>query len=197
MTVRQKLLKSFYPALMKMGKSLGLKSKVVTNEAEHKPITSFYDLKGTVNNGVQINFNRFKGQKVLIVNTASDCGYTAQYDELQKLNELYKANLTILGFPSNNFKNQEAGSDEQIAIFCYATFAIKFRLMKKSRVIKGHHQNEVYQWLTHKNKNGWNEKQPEWNFSKYLVNEEGVLTHYFGPGVSPLSNDVRKYLDKN
>src|SRR3954447_9266300 len=122
MTVRQKLLKSLYPALMKMGKSLGLKSKVVTNEADHKPITSFYDLKGTVNNGVQINFNRFKGQKVLIVNTASDCGYTAQYDELQKLNELYKDNLTILGFPSSDFKNQEARSDEQIAIFCYATY---------------------------------------------------------------------------
>jgi glutathione peroxidase len=182
---------------MKLGKSLGVKSKVITNEVDHKPIVSFYNLKGIVNNGLQINFQRFKGKKVLIVNTASDCGYTNQYNELQKLNELYKHNLTILGFPSNDFKEQEKGSDQEIAIFCYATFGIQFRLMKKSRVIKGDAQNEVYQWLTDRNKNGWNERQPEWNFSKYLVDENGALTHYFGPGVSPLSDDVKKNLDKN
>ena len=137
MTSRQKVLKRLYPVLMKAGKWLGVKSGIISNDANHKPFTSFYNLKGTVNNGVQINFARFKHKKILIVNTASDCGYTSQYSELQKLNEIYKDRLTILGFPSNDFKEQEKGSNEEIAVFCYSTFGIKFRLMKKSRVIKG------------------------------------------------------------
>ncbi len=194
MTLRQTLLKIIYPLLMKAGKWFGVKAKVVTTEDEIKPTMPFYDLKATANNGIQINFANFKGKKVLIVNTASDCGYTTQFYELEKLNELYKGRLAIIGFPANDFKEQEKGSDEEIAAFCYATFAIQFLLMKKSRVVKGDRQNEVYQWLTDKNKNGWNDKEPEWNFSKYLVNEEGILTHYFGPAVSPLSDNVRKNL---
>jgi len=194
MTLRQTLLKSIYPLLMKAGKWFGVKAKVETIGKDVKPISSFYDLKSTANNGIQISFSEFKGKKVLIVNTASDCGYTAQFYELEKLNELYKGRLVIVGFPANDFKEQEKGSDTEIAAFCYATFGIQFCLMKKSKVVKGEQQNEVYRWLTDKNKNGWNEKEPGWNFSKYLVNEYGSLTHYFGPAISPLDDIVRNNL---
>ncbi len=195
MTLRQKVLKTMYPALMKAGKWFGLKAKVETIKDNVKPVIPFYDLKATANNGRQINFSDFKGKKVLIVNTASDCGYTAQFYELEKLNELYKERLVIIGFPANDFKDQEKGSDEEIAAFCYSTFGIQFPLVKKSKVLKGEQQNEVFQWLTDKNKNGWNDKEPEWNFEKYLVNEQGMLTHYFGPSISPLSEEVRKNLE--
>lgn len=195
MTLRQEVLKALYPALMKVGKWFGSKAKVETIKDNGKPIIPFYDLKATANNGTQVNFEDFKGKKVLIVNTASDCGYTAQFYELEKLNDLYKERLAIIGFPSNNFKEQEPGTDSEIAAFCHTTFGIEFPLMKKSKVLKGDQQNEVYQWLTDKNKNGWNEVEPEWNFSKFLVNEQGLLTHYFGPSVSPLSQEVRKNLE--
>jgi glutathione peroxidase len=194
MTLRQTVLKLIYPLLMKAGKWFGLKSKVETTKDDVKPIIPFYNLKASANNGKQINFSDFKGKKVLIVNTASDCGYTGQFSELEKLHDLYKEQIAIIGFPANDFKEQEKGSDEEIAAFCYATFGIQFPLILKSSVLKGEQQNVVYQWLTDKNKNGWNETEPEWNFSKYLVNEEGALTHYFGPAISPLSDVVRKNL---
>lgn len=195
MTLRQRILKIVYPLLMKAGEWFGVKANVETIKDDIKPIISFYDLKSVANNGAQINFADFKGKKVLIVNTASDCGYTAQFYELEKLHELYKERLVIIGFPSNDFKEQEKGSDEEIAAFCYATFGIKFLLIKKSNVLKSDKQNGVYQWLTDKTKNGWNDKQPEWNFSEYLVNEQGMLTHYFGPAISPMSDEVRKHLE--
>src|SRR5215210_4069570 len=122
MTLRQKMLKAIYPLLMKSGEWLRVRAKIETTSDIIRPIIPFYDLKSTANNGTEINFADFKGKKVLIVNTASDCGYTAQFYELEKLNELYKGGLTIIGFPANDFKNQEKGSDEEIAAFCYATF---------------------------------------------------------------------------
>ncbi|HXL59000.1 MAG TPA: glutathione peroxidase, partial [Chitinophagaceae bacterium] len=132
----------------------------------------------------------FKGKKVLLVNTASDCGYTGQYEELEKLYQQYKQRLIVIGFPANDFKEQEKGSDEEIAQFCTINYRITFPLMKKSIVIKSPGQNEVFQWLTDKNKNGWNDQQPVWNFSKYLVNEEGILSWYFDPSISPMSNSA-------
>lgn len=186
MTIRQKLLKAVYPLFMRMqGKS----GKVLENE--HKaPAISFHSLKGTLGNGTAYDFSQLKGKKALLVNTASNCGYTGQYDELQKLYEQYGSKLVILGFPANDFKEQEKGDDEAIAQFCKVNFGVTFPLMKKSSVVKSPTQNEVYQWLTDAAKNGWNNKAPSWNFSKYLVNEEGILTHYFDPSVSPLSDQV-------
>ncbi|WP_315818648.1 glutathione peroxidase [Paraflavitalea speifideaquila] len=124
------------------------------------------------------------------MNTASDCGYTNQYEDLQKLYETYKDKLVIIGFPANDFHEQEKGNDEEIAQFCKVNFGVSFPLAKKSVVIKSPEQNPVFGWLTHKALNGWNEQEPSWNFSKYLVNERGVLTHYFDPSVSPTSNVV-------
>jgi glutathione peroxidase len=95
--------------------------------------------------------------------------------------------LEILAFPSNDFKEQEKQSDSEIASFCVTNFGVDFPLAQKSVVVPGPTQNEVYRWLTGKNKNGWNDTPPEWNFSKYLIDKSGTLTHYFGPGVNPLS----------
>ena len=126
----------------------------------------------------------------MLVNTASNCGYTDQYEALQKLYEEHKGNLVIIGFPANDFKEQEKGSDEEIAQFCRMNFGVSFPLMKKSVVIKKTEQNEIFKWLSDSVMNGWNNKPPSWNFCKYIVNEEGVLTNYFGASISPLSKDV-------
>ena len=109
---------------------------------------------------------------------------------MQKLADDQKDKLLVIGFPANDFKEQEKGTDEEIAQFCKMNFGVSFPLAKKSVVIRSAQQNPVYQWLTDSTRNGWNKKPPTWNFTKYLVNEEGKLTHYFGPSVSPLSKDV-------
>ena len=137
-----------------------------------------------------MNFEKFRGKKVLLVNTASDCGYTGQYDELEKLYKQFQNKLVILGFPANDFKEQEKGTDEEIAQFCKINYGVTFPLIKKSSVIRGTEQNEVFQWLSDKSKNGWNDQQPTWNFAKYLVNENGVLTNYFAPSLSPLDETI-------
>jgi glutathione peroxidase len=131
-----------------------------------------------------------------LVNTASNCGYTNQYEELQQLYEQYNNRLVILGFPSNDFKEQEKGNDDEIARFCKINYGVTFPLMKKSVVIKGAGQNPVFQWLSDAAQNGWNTKTPSWNFSKYLVNESGMLTHYFDPAISPLSKEVLAAINK-
>lgn len=189
MTLRQKVLKAVYPALMWYTKLRGKNVTELKNEHKQPPV-SFYTLKGTLNNGTAFDFSSLKGKKTMLVNTASDCGYTDQYDALQKLSEEYKDKLLVIGFPANDFKQQEKGTDEEIALFCKANFGVSFPLMKKSIVIKNANQNEVFKWLSDSTLNGWNNKPPSWNFAKYIVNEEGVLTNYFGSSISPLSKDV-------
>lgn len=189
MTLRQKVLKAIYPAWMWYAKLRGKNVTQLSNEKKQPPV-SFYSLKGTLNNGILLDFASLKGKKIMLVNTASDCGYTDQYEALQKLYEDHKDRVVIIGFPANDFKEQEKGTDEEIAQFCKLNFGVTFPLMKKSRVIKGPGQNEIFQWLTDSSKNGWNSKSPSWNFCKYVVNEQGVLTNYFGASISPLSNDV-------
>lgn len=183
-----------YPILMLLGKIKRKNESILFNKENKKPPMSFYDLRSTLNNGDTFLFDQLKNKKVLIVNTASNCGYTNQYDELQKLNELYADKLTILGFPSNDFNEQEKGDDNEIAQFCKVNFGITFPLMKKSIVVKKEKENDIYKWLTDKNSNGWNGQAPTWNFSKYLVSEDGFLTHYFEPGISPLSDEVQNII---
>jgi glutathione peroxidase len=102
---------------------------------------------------------------------------------------VYGDQVAVIGFPANDFKNQEQGTDEEIAGFCRTNFGVTFPLARKSKVI-GPEQNEVFRWLSDKTKNGWNDKPPSWNFSKYLVNEDGMLLNYFDPGISPMSTDI-------
>jgi len=190
MTWRQSFLKTVYPLVMLRSKLFQHEKSIQLNKQNIQPINSFYDLKAVANNGTPVDFAQFKGKKVLIVNTASDCGFTAQYDELEKLHQQYKDKLVILGFPANDFKEQEKQDDAAIAEFCKINFGVTFQLMQKSHVVKGAEQNPVFQWLTHKEKNGWCDQQPVWNFSKYLINEQGVLTHFFAQTVSPLGKEV-------
>jgi glutathione peroxidase len=196
MTVRQKLLKAIYPLFTGYKKLFNKDSRVLSNDKNIRPVESFYDLSVTLNSGRQLQFGELKGKKVLLVNTASDCGFTAQYDALEKLYEQDNDKLTIIGFPANDFKKQEKGTDEEIARFCKQNFNVTFLLATKNSVIKGPRQQEVFQWLTDESKNGWNSKQPSWNFSKYLVNEQGVLVNYFDPAISPLGEEVKTAIDK-
>lgn len=195
MTYRQKVLKAVYPAWMWWSRLTSNNKTELSNNKVQPPV-SFYSLKGILNNGNELDFSTLKGKKVLVVNTASDCGYTDQYDDLQKLYKKYNNSLVIIGFPANDFKEQEKGTDEEIAQFCKLNFGVTFPLMKKSVVIKNDQQNEVFKWLTDSSKNGWNSKQPSWNFCKYLVNENGILTNYFGSSISPLSKDVIKTIQE-
>ena len=188
MTYRQKLLKAVYPALMWFTQLTGKNTKELAGNKT--PPVSFYTLNGQLNNGDTLDFAALKGKKVMLVNTASDCGYTNQYTDLQKLSEEYKDKLIVIGFPANDFKEQEKGNDSEIAEFCKINYGVTFPLMQKSSVIKSAKQNSVFQWLTDSAMNGWNKKPPSWNFSKYIINEEGKLTNYFGPSVSPMSSDV-------
>ncbi len=195
MTNRQKVLKAIYPALMWWTKLTGVNAKSMANEHAAPPV-SFYSLKTTSNTDKEYDFGQLKGKKVLIVNTASNCGYTDQYEQLQQLYEKFKDKLIILGFPANDFKEQEKGTDEEIAQFCKVNFGVTFPLMKKSSVIKTPAQNNIFHWLSDSSNNGWNQKEPSWNFSKYIINEQGVLTNYFDPSISPLSEEVINAINK-
>lgn len=155
------------------------------NEGGTKGTQSLYGLKHEMGNGDMVDFAQYKGKKIVIVNTASNCGYTQQYQSLQKLYSLHKDKLVVLGFPSNDFKNQEQGSDQDIHQFCELNFGVSFPLMKKSMVLKGLNQNPVFHWLSDPALNGWNDRAPIWNFTKYLINEEGQLMHVFGPSIDP------------
>ncbi|GAB3823951.1 glutathione peroxidase [Hymenobacter jeollabukensis] len=192
-TFRQKLLKLLYPLIMRLSKSSS-RGKVLENKQRAAAPASFYDLAGTLNSGQPLPFRDLKGKQVLLVNTASNCGFTGQYEELQQLQEQYGEQLVVLGFPANDFAEQEKADDHAISQFCQVNFGVSFPLMKKSVVVKQPQQNAVYQWLSDARRNGWNEQAPDWNFAKYLVGPDGRLTHYFGPAVSPLSPEVTSQL---
>jgi len=193
MTTRQWLLKLIYPAWIWWLNKTSKNAKILSHVPVNPPV-SFYSLKGIMNNGKEFGLEHLKGKKIMLVNTASDCGYTGQYDDLQKLSEKYKDKLEVIGFPANDFKEQEKGTDEEIAAFCKLNFGVSFPLMKKSSVKKGPEQNPIFQWLSDPEKNGWSKQQPSWNFCKYLVDEEGRLTHYFASTIEPLSTHITSVL---
>ena len=153
------------------------------------PLTSFYNLEATSIKEEGIKMDQFKGKKILIVNVASKCGLTPQYKELEDLYQKYSNNLIVLGFPSNDFLRQEPGSNEEIASFCSKNYSVTFPLFEKVRV-KGSKKHAVYQWLTDPKKNGWNKKGPSWNFTKYLIDENGKLIKRFSPRTLPLSHEI-------
>ena len=192
MTPRQKILKAFYPVFTGLNKIFGVNRAVLANDKKQGPLTSIYDIEVVMIDGTKKKMAEFKGRKLLIVNTASDCGYTGQFDGLQELYAKEKDHLTIIGFPANDFKEQEKGSDQEIESFCKRNYGVTFPLATKGSVIKGPGQQAVFRWLTSRADNGWNGKQPTWNFSKYLISEDGVLLNYFGPSVEPFSEEIQK-----
>jgi glutathione peroxidase len=149
----------------------------------------FYMFKIRSLDGDTIDFNKYKGKKVLVVNTASKCGFTPQYEELQKLNEQYGDKVTVLGFPCNQFGGQEPGNSSDIKSFCKKNYGVSFQMFEKIDV-KGANQHPLYKWLSDKSQNGWNDKTPSWNFCKYLINEKGELIKFYGSAVSPTSSKI-------
>lgn len=142
------------------------------------PMTNLYDFKLNSLEGKQIDFTHYKGKSLLIVNTASECGYTPQYADLQELHEKFGDKVTILGFPANNFGGQEPGTNAQIVTFCKKNYGVTFQMFEKISV-KGNDQHPLYQYL--KEKTG---KEPTWNFCKYLLKPDGTVK-FFASGVNP------------
>ena len=153
------------------------------------PVTSFYNLEANSIFGEATKMELYKGKKILVVNVASKCGLTPQYAQLEKLYQQHSDKLIILGFPSNDFLRQEPGNNEQIATFCSREYAVTFPLFEKTKV-KGSKKHSVYDWLSDPKQNGWNKKGPSWNFTKYLIDENGKLIKRFSPKTSPLSSDI-------
>ena len=157
-----------------------------------KPVQTqtIYQFKVTDLYGKEFDFSTLKGKKLLIVNTASECGLTPQYKDLEAIYRKYNdKNFVIIGFPTNNFGSQEPGSNEQIAKFCQMNYGVTFPMMSKISV-KGKDIHEVYQFLTQKDKNGLQDSQVEWNFQKYLINEEGELIKVLSPRVLPTDAEI-------
>lgn len=186
MTFRQKMLRSIYPLLTRVTKKAGSNGTRATPSVPVDPPVSLYDRPLTMIEGDTFRMERFKGRKLLIVNTASDCGYTGQYASLQALQDRYPDQLTVIGFPANDFKQQEKGSDADIAAFCKRNYGVSFPLSTKVSVVRGKHQDPIFHWLSDPAQNGWNNRQPVWNFTKYLIDEQGRLSAYFGPAIDPL-----------
>lgn len=145
---------------------------------------SFHSFKLTGLDGQEISFNQFKGKKVLIVNVASECGFTPQYEDLQKLHEQFGDKLVVLGFPANNFGSQEPGSNADIQSFCKSNYGVTFQMFEKISVL-GKNRHALYQWLEEESG-----KAPNWNFCKYLIDEKGKVLGFFPSAINPLEEVI-------
>jgi len=155
---------------------------------------SFYDFKVEAIDGTEFNLADLKGKKVLVVNTASKCGFTPQYEGLEELYEQYGGDdFVIIGFPANNFLQQEPGSNEEIAEFCEKNYGVSFPMMAKISV-KGDDMNELYHWLTEKRQNGVMDSEVTWNFQKYLIDENGKLVATYPPKTKPDDENIISWI---
>lgn len=160
--------------------------------ANINPMTQFSSIhafKVTALDGGTIDFSAFKGKKILVVNTASECGYTPQYKDLQALYEAYGNKLVIVGFPANNFGAQEPGSNDEIKTFCTKNYGVSFPMAAKISV-KGSDMAPIYQWLTQKAQNGVMDAEVSWNFNKFLLDESGHLIQHFESSVKPMGEEI-------
>ena len=157
--------------------------------------TSFYDLKAKTIDGKDFSFAELKGKKVLVVNTASKCGFTPQYEDLEKLYEKYKdKNFVIIGFPANNFMHQEPGSNTEIKEFCSKNYGVSFQMMEKISV-KGDDMNAVYHWLTEKTLNTKMDSSVKWNFQKYMIDEKGNLVDVAFSNEKPMCDKIVNWIE--
>ncbi len=157
---------------------------------------SFYDFKVKDIDGKDFDLSSLKGKKVLVVNTASKCGLTPQYTQLQSIFETYGGDkFTIIGFPANNFASQEPGSNKEISEFCLKNYGVTFKMMSKISV-KGDDMAPLYQWLTSKSKNGVMDSDVKWNFQKYLIDENGHLVDVIDPKVKPDDEKIVSWIKK-
>jgi glutathione peroxidase len=155
---------------------------------------SFYDFEIYDIDSNKVDLHQFKGKKILVVNTASKCGFTPQYTDLEKLYKTYKdSNFVIIGFPANNFLKQEPGTNKEIKEFCSLNFGVSFPMMAKISV-KGDDIHSLYIWLTSKDKNGLEDSKVKWNFQKYMINEDGTLHGYVNPNIEPFSDEIVNWI---
>jgi glutathione peroxidase len=155
--------------------------------------SGFYDFKVKTLEGGDFDFSSLRGKKVMIVNTASKCGFTPQYKDLEEVYEKYQGDLVIIGFPANNFMRQEPGSATDIRKFCTENYGVTFPMMEKISV-KGNDMHPLYKWLTSKDKNGVIDSEVKWNFQKYLIDEKGILVSVIPPKESPKSDQIIKWI---
>ena len=157
---------------------------------------TIYQFKVEDINGETFDLSSLKGKKVMIVNTASKCGFTPQYAELQRIYEQYKHDdFVIIGFPSNDFGNQEPGSNEEISEFCQKNYGVDFPMMAKITV-KGEEKHPLYHFLTEKSKNGFKDSEVKWNFQKYLIDRDGKLVAVKDSNVVPGDNSILSWIQK-
>ncbi|CAM3627944.1 glutathione peroxidase [Flavobacterium gelidilacus] len=172
--------------------------KVATVAANNPTIMTkenIYQFKVTDLYGAEFDFSTLKGKKIMVVNTASECGLTPQYKDLEAIYEKYKdKNFVIVGFPANNFGSQEPGTDKEIAAFCEQNYGVSFPMMSKISV-KGSDMHKLYQFLTQKSKNGLEDSEVQWNFQKYLINENGELEKVIAPRTLPTDASVIKWIE--
>ena len=155
---------------------------------------NFHQFEVKTLDGKTFDMSTLEGKKVLVVNTASKCGLTPQYEKLQAIYEKYgNEDFVIIGFPANNFKNQEPGSAEEIREFCSTNYGVTFPMMEKISV-KGEDKHEVYQWLTQKSKNGVEDSEVQWNFQKYLINPDGSLHKVIPPKTEPDDPEIIEWI---
>lgn len=169
---------------------IGSAENAAVTQTTPKTMKTFHDFTVQSIAGEAVNLSQFKGKRVLVVNTASECGLTPQYKQLQELFDTYGGDkFVIVGFPANNFGAQEPGSNEEIASFCSKNYGVTFPMMAKISV-KGKDQHPLYQWLTQKELNGVEDSEVQWNFQKYLINEAGQLLAVVSPRTSPLDDEI-------
>ena len=156
---------------------------------------SFYEYSSVTIDGKEFKMSNLKGKKVIIVNVASKCGYTPQYEGLQTLWTNHKKDLVVIGVPTNNFK-QEPGSNNEIKDFCETNFGINFPMTEKIEVI-GEKSHPVYKWLSSSNLNGWNDKSPKWNFYKYLVYQNGNLSKVLASSINPRDPIITDFIESD
>ncbi|MFV0536135.1 MAG: glutathione peroxidase [Dysgonomonas sp.] len=156
---------------------------------------NLYSFKVKDIDGKEFDLSSLKGKKVLVVNVASKCGLTPQYEKLQELYEKYKdSNFVVIGFPANNFKGQEPGTDEEIKTFCTLTYNVSFPMMSKIDVV-GDNKAPLYAWLTEKSQNGKLDAEVQWNFQKFMVDENGNLVDFAAPREDPFSDKIIKWIE--
>ena len=173
------------------------KKQTTTATATRTPMAkeSIYQFKVEDLSGDSFDFSTLKGKKILVVNTASECGLTPQYEQLQAIYEKYKdKNFVIVGFPANNFGSQEPGTNKQIATFCQKNYGVTFPMMSKISV-KGNDMHPIYQFLTQKAKNGLEDSEVQWNFQKYLINEKGELAKVISPRTLPTDIEITNWIE--
>jgi len=196
-------MKSFFKKALKLsiitaltgcffGKTKTIDSKTILNS---EPKSPFFNIRIQSLEDKQVNLFDYKGKKILVVNTASECGFTPQYEELQQLQEKYSDKLIIIGTPCNQFGGQEPGDAAQIKNFCQKNYNVTF-LMTEKMDVKGPNQHPLYSWLTKKSVNGVLDSEVSWNFNKYLINEEGKLLAYFPSTTGPISNSIISLIEK-